>query len=167
MNGKLTARTVNSVQADPRRAVFLWDNELKGFGLRVKPSGVAAFVIQYRPEGSRTARRLTLAKTGMVTVEEARQLARVKLAEVVKGGDPAADKTDRRDEPAVRDLAARFRRENVAHLKPSTRREYERLLDDVILKAIGSRQVAAVSRGDVGKLHHEQAYHPSQARYSL
>lgn len=167
MNGKLTKRTVDSVEADPQRDVFLWDSELKGFGLRVKPSGIAAYVIQYRPAGSRTARRLTLAKAGTVTVEEARQLARVKLAEVVQGGDPAADKADRREEPTVRELVVRFKREHVAHLKPSTRREYERLLDDVILKAVGSRQVSIVTRGDIAKMHHEQADHPSQANKVL
>lgn len=164
---KLTKRTVDSVKPDPTRDVFAWDSDLKGFGLRMKPTGVAAFVIQYRPNGVRTSRRLTIAKTGTLTVEEARQVARDKLAEVVKGGDPAADKAKRKEEPTVRELVVRFKREHVAHLKPSTRREYERLLDDVILKTVGSRPVAVVTRGEVAKMHHDQADHPSQANKVL
>jgi hypothetical protein len=41
---KLTKRVVDAIRPDPaRRAdVFAWDNELRGFGLRMKPSGAAA-----------------------------------------------------------------------------------------------------------------------------
>lgn len=167
MRAKLTKRTVEAASADPQRDVFLWDTDLHGFGLRVKPSGVKAFVIQYRPSGARYARRFTLANTGTVTVEEARQIARLKLAEVVRGGDPAARKAEARHETTVRELVERFEREHVVHLKPSTQREYRRVIAEHIRPAFGSRRITDVSRADVAKLHHKLASHPSQANKVL
>jgi hypothetical protein len=51
MNERLTARSVNGGASDPKCDAFLWDTELKGSGLRVKPSKIAALVIEYRPIG--------------------------------------------------------------------------------------------------------------------
>ena len=56
---KLTKRTVDTIRPDPGGDVFIWDDELKGFGVRVKPSGAGAFLVQYRtPEGH--TRRMVL-----------------------------------------------------------------------------------------------------------
>jgi hypothetical protein len=46
--------------------VFAWDSELRGFGLRVKPSGSASFLIQYRNTEGDT-RRLVVGKVGTLT----------------------------------------------------------------------------------------------------
>ena len=36
---KLTKRTVDALQMADGRDMFAWDSELRGFGVRVKPSG--------------------------------------------------------------------------------------------------------------------------------
>jgi hypothetical protein len=46
--GKITKRTIEALMPKAAGDVFLWDNELKGFGVRMKPSGAASFLIQYR-----------------------------------------------------------------------------------------------------------------------
>ena len=49
---RLTKRTVDA--AEPKTVRYtLWDSELRGFWLRVFPSGVKTFVIRYRAGGGR------------------------------------------------------------------------------------------------------------------
>ena len=67
---------------------FLWDGELKGFGVRVIHSGLKTFILQYRDADGRT-RRIKLGRFGAITVENARDLAKVKFGELAKGNDPA------------------------------------------------------------------------------
>ena len=89
--GKLTKRTIDALRAQPNKDVFAWDGELRGFGVRVKPSGAKTFIIQYRNIEGRT-RRLVLGQFGALTPEMARISAQKKLAEVAGGGDPSAER---------------------------------------------------------------------------
>ena len=93
---KVTKRVVDALRSDPARDVFAWDSELRGFGIWVKPSGAKAFLIQYRNTHGRT-RRMVIGKVGTLTPDEARDLARDRLAEVSKGGDPSAERQAARE----------------------------------------------------------------------
>ena len=58
---KITKRVVDALRPDPTgKDVFRWDagdGALKGFGLRMKPSGAASYFVQYRNREGRTRRR--------------------------------------------------------------------------------------------------------------
>ena len=84
---KLTKRIIDAARA-AKGEIFLWDDELPGFGLRVKASGAKSFLVQYRNANGRS-RRLTLGRYGVLTVEEGRREAKLALANVLKGADPA------------------------------------------------------------------------------
>src|SRR3954466_10588024 len=75
---KITKRVVDALRPDRNgKDVFHWDagdGALKGFGVRLKPSGVAAYVIQYRNKEGRT-RRLAIGKVGTLAPDEARKIA--------------------------------------------------------------------------------------------
>ena len=90
---KLTKRVIDAART-AKGEIFLWDDELPGFGLRVKASGAKSFLVQYRNANGRS-RRLTLGRYGVLTVEEAPQEAKLALAEVVKGADPAESREAR------------------------------------------------------------------------
>ena len=88
---KLTIRIIDALEADPDRDVFAWDSEMRGFGVRVKPTGTTTFLIQYRNAEGRT-RRMVIGQYGVLTPDEARNLARKHLAAAAAGKDPSADR---------------------------------------------------------------------------
>ncbi len=145
---KLTERTLKALKAKGRE-YFVWDSEVRGLGVRVKPSGVASYLVQYRNE-NRRQRRLTLGKVGTLRLEQARRLARLILEEVAGGGDPSADRHRAASEPTVADLAERYMVEYAAvNKKPRSREEDERNLRLHVLPRLGSLPVSAVKRSHV------------------
>ena len=78
---KLTKRAIDAIVPDPRRDIYVWDDEVHGFLLRVKPSGIRSLAIQYR-NASGVSRRITIGKLGVLTADEARKVAKQKLADV-------------------------------------------------------------------------------------
>ena len=66
MRGKaITKRRVDALKAADRE-YFVWDRDLKGFGLRVQPTGEKSYVVKYRAGSGRNAptRRVTLGPVG-------------------------------------------------------------------------------------------------------
>src|SRR5829696_4382033 len=84
-------------------AALTWDGELRGFGVRVKPCGAGAFLIQYRNSDGRT-RRMVLGKVGTLTPDQARALAREKLTAAAKGADPSAERHAAREAVTVGEI---------------------------------------------------------------
>jgi Site-specific recombinase XerD len=157
MKGKITKRTVDALDADPSSDLFLWDTELSGFGVRVKPSGARSFLIAYYAPGlHRTRRRLTLGAYGKLTVESARKKATTLLARVVNGEDPALEGSDERraaKDETVAKLFATYLEEGVGRRKPRTLEFYESLGRLYILPALGKMPVAKVTHRDAAQLH--------------
>jgi integrase len=169
---KLTKRVVDELAPDPAgRDRWAWDSELRGFGLRVLPSGVRSYAVQYRDQSGRT-RRISLGRHGVLTPDLARKLAVQRLAEVARGENPSVERraarTKARQTQTVRQLAERFLREHVdAKRKPRTAKHYRYVLDDHILPDLGPLAVDAVTRDDVEALHLRMRTTPTTANRAL
>jgi integrase len=179
MQGKITKRTVDALKPGAKDR-FLWDTELKGFGLKVTPSGNKIYVLQYRKGGRvrldgaassgrwHPTRRVTIGPHGAFTPEQAREKARALSGAVTSGGDPAALVAAEKHAPTVSHLAQRFLAEHVAtKTKPSTGIEYRRVLETMIMPAIGAKRVRDVTRADVSRLHHAYRDTPYAANRAL
>jgi integrase len=100
---KLTKSVVDA--AEPKDKQFtIWDDQLKGFGLYVQPSGRRSYFIDYRTEDGQR-RRMVLGRHGDITCEQARRKALETIGgAVLKGDDPLQDRRTRRDSLTVAEL---------------------------------------------------------------
>jgi len=103
---KLTKRAIDAAKPDGTDRV-LWDEDLRGFGLRIKPSGLKSFVIQFRNRQGQS-RRLTVGQYGRLTPEEARREARQLLSDVERGFDPVERRAQERHAITVGDLCGEY-----------------------------------------------------------
>lgn len=87
--GKITKRTLDALQSGGVTG-FLWDEDLKGFGLKITSSGSASYVLQYRMGGRESnTRRYTIGSHGSPwTPATAREEAQRLLLLVGQAIDP-------------------------------------------------------------------------------
>jgi integrase len=96
---KLTKRNVAKLKLPRGKSDHIeWDDELSGFGLRLRASGRPSWVAQFRV-GTAT-RRMKLGLVAELEAAQARDLAAATLAKVRLGQDPQADKRQVREQSA-------------------------------------------------------------------
>ena len=165
---KITKRAVDAVHPSSADQ-FLWDRDLKGFGLKITPAGNKVYLLQYRMGGRGTStKRITLGRHGALTPDQARKEAIRLSGAIANGTDPAAVRAAEKSALTVAALAQRFLNEHVAtKTKPRTAVEYRRLVENIIVPAFGRKRVRDVTRSDVSRLHHEQRSAPYAANRTL
>ena len=154
---KLTKRLIDALEPRSDGDLFVWDGELRGFGLRMKPSGAASFLVQYRTPQGRT-RRFAFARVGTLTPEEARTKARRLLAQAQDGGDPSAHRHAQRKAPTIAEICERYleaaRAGNVTTRFRRTKRPSTVAIDEGrvsrhIIPLIGGKIANKLTRADV------------------
>ncbi len=140
---KLTKRFIDKLEAlskNPGKDLVLWDDDITGFGIRVKPSGVKSYIIQYRD--GRQSCRMTLGHHGVLTPEEARKQARIELGNAAKGGNPARDRKEDREASNMREFADDYmERHALPNKRPRPAREDRSMLDRIVLPNQGDATV--------------------------
>jgi hypothetical protein len=152
---KLTKRTVDALRPDPGgKDIFTWDSgdgALKGFGVRMKPSGVASYLVQYRNKEGRT-RRLVLGKLGVLTPDEARSLAGDALKAASKGGDPSAERRAVRNSITVTELCDLYLADAKGRIKPSTLAMDKSRIETHVKPLIGRFTVRSLTTADIERM---------------
>src|SRR5262245_49684548 len=90
---KLTDLSVSKLKPNKADAVY-YDDDLPGFGIRIREGGSRNYVVRYRLGG--LERRHTIGSASFLSLEEARKRARKALVAVDEGKDPTAEKIAKR-----------------------------------------------------------------------
>ena len=166
MQQKITKRAVDQLSPG-ERDVLLWDGEVRGFGVRCRPSGAKYYVLKMRVGGRQ--RWLTIGRHGSPwTPDAARRKALRLLGQRAAGQDPASERDRQKGAVTIAELGARFLSEHVRHhCKAKTAEDYQRAIDQYISPALGRHRIADLTRADVARFHHEHRDHPYQANRCL
>jgi hypothetical protein len=140
---KIGKTSVDDADAEAERYT-LWDTELKGFGVRIAPTGTKTYVVRYRAGGGRkgTLRQQVVGRHGALTADQARKQAKQILGAATLGQDPQFTKAKDRAELTVSELCDLYMKEGVATKKgehPGDRQDPDRTTHQT-----AHRQVAPV-----------------------
>lgn len=151
MKKKISKRTVDLAKPQ-ERDYFLWDTDLRGFGLKVTPKGNKVYIIQYRPlnaDTTKAPKRYTIGNHGPLTPDQARRTAQSLLADVRKGRDPMADKIAAKKELTVAQLCDLYLEEGCSTKKASTLSTDKGRIERHIKPLLGAKKISQVTRGDI------------------
>ena len=159
---KITKRTVDALVGQERERV-VWDRDLKGFGVRVHPTGRKVYIVKTRYRGR--VIKMTIGPHSAVTPSYARVRAAEIITDARAGKNPAGRSADA---PTMIALGKRFLKEYVStHCKTSTAEEYRRSVKLFIDPRIGRYRVPDIQRSDIAALHYDMRDTPYQANRTL
>jgi integrase len=148
---KLTKTSVAALTLPPdKNDRFLWDDDLPGFGVRLRGT-TARWIVQYRV-GSQQ-RRESLGDVRKVEIEAARKIARQRFAQAELGSDPAAERAKARAEAAaakttLAEVAKRYLHAKAGVVRPNTYRAVKLHLQE-FWKPLEKRPIDTIKRADV------------------
>jgi integrase len=144
MKSKLTPGLVLRAACEPGKPrTYIWDTELKGFGLLITSNNSKSYVVQYRAGGR--SRRMTL--SGTLGVAEAKREAKKILGEVARGNDPAELRRKQAAEGTFRAIAENYFRHEGPKLRSLAERR--RVFERLIYPTFAARQIDSIARRDV------------------
>ncbi len=148
MRERLTKTIVDVLEPNAKDLV-VWDRDLKGFAVKVTPTGKKIYFAFYRTQSGQQ-RKPSIGLHGKLTTEEARQIARKWIAAAVSGQDISGDRQENRAAPLVRELAQKYLEDYAACFKkPRSYKSDKSNLTNHVLPLIGTKKVAEVTRADI------------------
>ena len=153
MASRLTDNLVRRTLAPAQGQHFLWDDEVKGFALRVTSGGARSFVLDYRVEGRQ--RRITLGSYPDWSLQAARRAAKDMKRLVDQGHDPMGDRHDERRAPTMKDLWERYQIEHLARKAARSQADERSMWEKIILPRLANIKVRRVASSDIDALHED------------
>ncbi len=155
----LTKKIVDAAKyegdASRKQRCVVWDDDPRGFGVRISPAGKKTWILLYRSPNSNKQRFITLADYPTVSLANARKMATNELSKIFGGADPADDRRNqRRDSLTINELCDVYL-EDYAKRRKKTWKNDEYRIKRVLKAKWGKKKVSSISRSDVSKLHAE------------
>src|SRR5271165_13081 len=147
---KITKASVDKLIAEAmaaKKAVFLWDSELAGFGAKAGASGTCSYVLQYRLGGRGTPKRFTLGRHGKIAPDQARRLAKAEFGKIASGIDVAEHRKEKREKLAGLTFTEAVEKFLEIHAEPTRYwKEKRARLTSADVKALASKPLSTVSK---------------------
>ena len=155
MHRQITKKIIESTSTPDTRELLLRDTELKGFGVRISPSGTKTFFAEgfYKPKG--VGKRLSLGRYPVISIDEARIKAREVLYQLYSGIDPRiADKQTTKDvhKVTLHQLLDRYCSSRSLKSEADYRQVTRRVFGDWL-----DRPVRSLTREDIEKRYCDRA----------
>lgn len=155
MPAKITKRIVDAAKPGEQDS-FIWDSEIKGFGLKVTPKGKKVYVLQYRFQG--VLRRYTIGAHGNPwTPDKARDEALRLLGLVKDGKDPATAKKSDKEAITVSQLCDEYLKDGVNGKSESTLATDKGRIERHIKPLLGRKRVKDLTVNDIKKFMRDVA----------
>jgi hypothetical protein len=147
---KLTKRVIDEFkyEGDGMSRDVRWDASLPGFGVRIYPSGRRAFVLSYREAGRK--RLMTLGMYGPLTLDQARDQAKLNLGEVIKGNNPLDQRNERAKAKTIGDLCDEYLTRHAS--KKKSYKDDQRYIEKYILPRWQGIRIASLKRSNIADL---------------
>lgn len=164
---KLTKRAIDAAVLPTEGERFIWDSELRGFGLRLYATGRRTFCFQYRAPETAQTRRIAIGEFPSITVDQARTLARSAAGQLAEGRDPKGTDVDALQRRTLADVFPEYISERRGKLAPRTVAEYERMWSVTLAPAFGVKRFGALDEGSVARWHASKAATPTLANRAV
>jgi hypothetical protein len=126
----------------------VWDTDQEGLSVRIRPSGVKTFEVQYRHEGK--LRWYKIERFGRIGLGEARIHARKVIAKAALGQDPQAEKMARRIGDTLSAIYPRYLEQKSSENK--SWRQADKLMRRYVLPKLGGRKAKDITKQDMWAL---------------
>jgi hypothetical protein len=127
-----------------------YDDQLKGFGIRVTSGGSKTFFVEKLVKGK--LRRIKIGRYGELTVQQARKEAQILLGQIARGIDPLAEKQANKScEVTLKEVANAYFAARKS-LKPQTIYGYNHVLNIAFARWL-SKPLISITKDKVAKHH--------------
>jgi len=164
--GKISSRTVSAFKGTAGKDMCLWDTEVKGFGLRVQPSGRRSYIYKFRtPDGRRRNRKI--GEPESLTAEAARRIVLGMVSDAALGKVVIDDKPKQKS-ITMRKMCDLYLEDYARlHKKPKSVEDDTRYINKDIKPRLGSKSLSEIRSKDIVKIHSSLADTPIKANRLL
>lgn len=146
---RISKRSLDAINL-PEKITFIWDESLKGFGVKIYPSGRKSFILQGRLNGA--VRRYTIGQYGSPwSPDQAREQVLQFMAQLSQGIDPTAEKRAKKQLSNLAEFIEQYLVEIAVRKKPNTLSLEKSNLRRHVIPVLGKLKIADITKRDIQK----------------
>lgn len=163
---KLTQKFIDAQSFNGTAKHIIWDDAVKGFGVRIYPTGKKSFVLDYRDNNRKNL--MVIGSCSVLKVEAARDKAKEFLVGLNNGVNPLQERQKAKQGKLIKDLCKAYIERHAVN-KKSGKDDITRI-ERFIIPAWGNLLATNIKRADVSALHiklGKQGHYQANRVYSL